>query len=133
MIDNVVRVFKWRLLLLAHSIYRDLAAEKIALILKHCHVTVNPTIKLSEEQERRLKGYLSGKLEFESAHDAAYLAVLNELAKRQELDDIDNKHLIGIIARVVQGKPLDEVANILEVPVDEAQGIVDEGIRELLK
>jgi len=133
LVDSVVRVFKWRLLVSAHSIYRDLAAEKIALILKYCNVGFKPDIKLSLEQERRLEKYLSGELEFETVHDSVYLATLVKLAETVDYSMLSDRELTGIIARVIQGKPLDEVASILGVSVDEAHEIVDNAIKRILK
>lgn len=130
-VEEAVRAFKWRLLVSAHSVYRDLAAEKLAMMLKHMDVSVKPPIGLSDEQLRRLEAYLRGEVEYESAHDAIYLATLRRLAE-SGVPPLPDGHLVAIVARVIQGKPLDEVSSIVGLPPERVAELVNEALRMML-
>ena len=132
---QAVKALKLRLLLSGHSIYRDLAAEKIAQILLHTPHTVEYRVPLTQEQRHRLELYLAGRLEYESAHDAVYPTVVSCLASLPgpRLSEVlGEEGLTALVARVVQGKPVDEVASILRKGLEEARRLVDEAVQALL-
>ncbi len=135
-VERAAKALKLRLLLSGHSIYRDLAAEKIAQLLLHNPYPVDYEIPLTKEQRRRLEEYLSGGLEYEAAHDALYPAIISTLA-RTPGDTLSRllgeEGLVAVIARVVQGKPLDEVAAILREDPGSAAELVDRSARHLLR
>lgn len=119
---------KERLLEAASSIYRDLAAEKVLALLtlwspcpyKAC---------LSRGQEARLHMYLQGGLDLEQAMDAA--AKVLRRAYMETRPEPTRGHLLAI-ARVIQGKPWDEVARIAGLPIEEAMRELDEVLRRIL-
>ncbi len=116
--------FKARLLLASFNVYRDLAAEKIARILRDVKVKAPVKVEVSPEQEERLELFLEGRLEYESAADALYAAAVNLLS--MEEPPLGLEDLVVIVARTLQGKPLPDVASALGVSLEEAKRRVRE-------
>ena len=135
--DKVVRkassVLRARLLLAGHSVYRDLAAEKIAAMIRF---TEPHPLKLGtpEWSSERLDMYFSGEIDMEQAMDIIYPLVVSRLSNMSsdELAKLSDTELVAVIARLIQGKPLNEVATLLGVNVSEAHNIVDGAVRKLL-
>lgn len=119
-----------KLLYAGSSVYRDLAAEKLALLLEASEPT-DPPLGLTPQQSRMIKLFMEGGIEAEQAIDGLVIAVAKALAARRPLP-LQGKELIAVIARVVQGKPYNEVASILGVTQDEAVEIVNSALRKLL-
>ncbi len=130
-VSEALKAFKLRLLLSSHSIYRDLAAEKITLILLSSKESVSVDMHLTSEQKRRLNLYLQGRVEYETAHDAIFLAVINKLARTKD-PGLDKQKMTAITARVLQGKTIDETASIIGIDVEKTRVIIDESIKTLL-
>ncbi len=131
-VEQAARIFKKRLLLSAHNIYRDLAVEKIARILKSLNIQVDMGIRLLDEDLVRLEKYYQKETLYETVHDVLFKLTLMVLASRKE-PPIRNRYLFAVVARTLQGKPLEEVAKILGISKVEAEHIVDEAHRMIVK
>lgn len=127
------RALRLRLLLSSSSIYRDLAAEKLAVLIPATEALDNPPIGLTGEQSARLRRYLTEELDYEQASDAVFAAVASCLARRDPPFSQGAREWVAVVARILQGKPLDEVARILGVGGEEAKGYVDRGVKALLE
>lgn len=130
-VENTIKLFKRHLLLSASTVYRDLAAEKIALTLSSSRVNVELGICLDEIDVERLRKYLERKRLHESVYDSIHKAVLLYLA--QSSFNLDSRELIAVIARSLQGKSMSEVAKILDVSSEEALRIVDKAYRMIVE
>ncbi len=129
-LERAARSMLLRLLLSGSSVYRDLAAEKMAALIE-AMPPAEPRLGLTEEQERMLRLYLAGEVDIEQAMDAVYIQVVRSLASKRPLP-LSGRELVAVIARVVQGKPINEVASILSSGIDEAAAIVDRAVKRLI-
>jgi len=120
-----------KLLTAAASVYRDLAAEKVAELLGAAE-PVEPWLPLLPHQERGLSLYLEGRVEAEQVMDAVWAATVNALASRRPLP-LAGRELVAVIARIVQGKPYSDVAAILGVAQEEAVETVNSALRRMLR
>ncbi|KSW11466.1 hypothetical protein CF15_01020 [Pyrodictium occultum] len=107
-----------KLLLSSHSVYRDLAAEKIAAMLERLP-RVEPPVSLARGQARRLCLYLRGALEAEQAMDALYLAAVIALSRPRGVERLRGSLLVLAVARLLQGKPPDEAAEAAGLGLEE--------------
>ena len=131
-VEEASRAFRLRLLISGHSIYRDVAAERIPTLIEATTPTDAP-LALTEEQEKRLKAFLDGQLDYEQAHDAVYIAVTRLLARQNPTElGLDPQEAAAIVARVVQGKPLNDVASIIGKNIEEAHKLVVYALRRVL-
>ncbi len=128
---RVLESFKARILVSSQSIYRDLSAEVLSRILSSLDVSCRLKIKLLPEQLERIEKYCKGELEYETVHDAVYLAVINKLCRINKLD-LEEKELIALTARVLQGKTVRDTASILHVSDDEAIRIINDVVRKIV-
>lgn len=131
LLTQASRALRLRLLLSSSSIYRDLAAEKLVLLIPSSEPLGVDVMMLTEDQLRRLEAFRENLLDYEQASDAVYAAIVNKLARITK-PDIDMKEFTALIARVIQGKPLNEVAEIIGVSESEARIIVNNAIRRIL-
>ncbi len=120
-----------RLLEAAPSIYRDVSAETMALLLSvdptGCRHPGNP---LSPGMKARLEAYQAGGLELEQAFDAVSRVARVVLAGRGH--GLGEKEAQALAARVLQGKTVSDTAYILGTGEEEASRIVDRALRKLL-
>ncbi len=130
-VEEALREFKVRLLTCLMSVYRDLSAEVVASVLKSIRVSVSMRIELTRNQEKRLEMYLNRRILLESAMDAIYLATLKKLCESPSVN-LNFSELVAVIAYVLQGKPLDDVAAALRADIETAKATVDRAVRKLL-
>ena len=132
-VERASSSLRLRLLLSGQSIYRDLAAEKIPLILSATH-PAEPRLGLTVEQEERLQLFLRGLVDYEQASDPVFLETARCLSGStpDELG-LTWRETVALVARVVQGKPLNEVASILGVGLEEAWRLSVEAARKAIR
>jgi tRNA(Met) cytidine acetyltransferase len=125
--------FRLRLLLSLQSIYRDVAAEKVVALLRATTPSRAQVFNITEEQRLRLRNFLEGRIGYEQASDAVYAYIVNCLAERN-LDELGlgEREAVALVARVLQGKPLDEVSDIVGVDAKEADRMVAEAARSVV-
>ncbi len=131
-IEEALKIFKKRLLLSAHNIYRDLALEKIGRIIVAINVEADIGMRLTDDELRRLKIYYNGGLLYESVQDVLYKAVLVFFAKNRKLP-FSNNELLVIVGRTLQGKALSEITRILGLGKREIEEIVEKMHRRISK
>jgi len=107
-----------RLVLAAHTVYRDLAAEKTVEILSAtARPAAPPRLEPGPGGAARLRDCALNRLDPEQAMDALYLAyasrVISEGPGR-------GPEAVYLVARLLQGKPHDEAARIAGLGEDEA-------------
>ncbi len=120
-----------RLLEAAGSIYRDVSAETLTLLLSQRPAScMHPGNPLTRGMASRLEAYLAGGLGLEQAFDAVSRRVREVLAGAPLPGS--GREGLALVARVVQGKTLSDTAYVLGVGEDEAAGLVDEAVRRLL-
>ena len=129
-LEEAARELRLRLLFSAHGVYRDLAAEKIAALLRALP-SVEPLGGLTPGQRRRLCMHLQGLVEAEQALDALYLAAAIALSRREAAKRLSERRLLLAVARLLQGKPPDEAAEIAGIPVRQLAGEL-RGLAEFL-
>jgi len=111
------------------SIYRDLAAETVATILPATGSPVEPsTGPPPSYMAGRLEACVGGEVDAEQAWDPLVIGA-KCLVERRGLDWIPEKLRVFLVARVLQGKPLDEAAEIAGVPLGEAVKVQAEACR----
>ena len=120
-----------KLMLAGSSVYRDLAAEKMVMLISASPPS-RPPLGLTDAQKRMAMLYIEGKVEMEQAMDAVLILVVKALSTIRPIP-LDDREIVAAVARVIQGKPLNEVANILGVTVSKAQEIVDSAVRKLVE
>jgi tRNA(Met) cytidine acetyltransferase len=118
-----------KLLLAAHMVYRDVAAEKLAKLLR---LTTPTTIRLELGDLSGIRAYLSGVVEHEQVFDSIYLLVLHKLAKGCERI-LDDKMLILLVAHILQGKPLGEAAELAGLTLEDAVDKLRYTVKTLLE
>ncbi len=125
------RGFRARLLLSSQSIYRDVAAEKMPLLLSSSE-PLEYSLPVTVDQARRLELFLQGSIDYEQASDPVYLASVSCLARKgfEELG-LSGREAVAFTARVLQGKPLNDVAEIIGAGVEEASRIVTVAARRV--
>lgn len=132
LVETLTRLFKRLLLLSSVSVYRDLAAEKIALILSYSNVDVRLGLCLDDLDVKRLRMYLEHKgLLHESYYDSIHKAVLLYLSKRDI--KLDMNELTAIVARSIQGKGIGEVAKILNTCREKASTLLENVYRKIVE
>ncbi len=131
-VENAARAFRYRLLLTLSTTYRDLPAE-IATLMLSTHLPLpKPPLQLTKEQLRRLEKLAEGSLDVEAVSDAAYVLTVDYIAVKGSLD-LEKRMAIAVVARILQGKSLDDVAAMLSTSRDEVREIVRRGIVELYR
>ncbi len=131
-VEAASSAFRLRLLLSAHSIYRDVAAEKIPLLIESAAPARAP-LALTPEQAERLRMALEGVVDYEQASDAAFIAVVACLASKGPLSaGLTAEEAAALAARVLQGKPLDDVAAVLGSTPHQASEVAVRALRKLL-
>ncbi len=132
LIEEALKIFKKKLLLSAHNIYRDLALEKIGRILASLNVEADIGMKLTDDELRRLEIYYNEGLLYESVQDILYKTVLIFFAENKRLPFSDNELLV-IVGRTLQGKTLNEIARILGLKKQRVEEIVEKTHRKISK
>jgi tRNA(Met) cytidine acetyltransferase len=112
-----------RLLLAASTTYRDLPAEVLTAMLKLKLPPARPPLEPTAEQLSRLERLARGELDVEATTDALLAAAV---ARTIELGflPLDGAEAVAFVARVLQGKNLEDVASMLKLPAHEARAIV---------
>jgi len=132
-VDRVLRRFTRHLLLTLHSIYRDVAAENIADIIIAATglgkvLGIGPSL---EEVRHALQVLETDREHLEQVASTIYLAALSSLpgsATRLARDE-----LVALTAYILQGKPLNDVANILGLPLHATREKIAQAATKLLK
>ena len=132
-LDVVLNRFKSHLLWSLHVVYRDLAVEKIHKVLSSLTPTSSSRVGLclTKDDLSRLKAYLEYKGLHESYYDVLHKLVLISLAEGVKV--LDEKEELAVIARSLQGKPINDVASILGLGVDEVKELVEKAYKKLAK
>jgi len=126
--------FRVRLLLSLQSIYRDVSAERIPLILEATQPSTTKPLSPTEDMRRRLALFLEGAIDLEQAFDAVWASTVNCLASRSPSDlQLTREEAVALTARILQGKPLNDVAYILSTSAEEAHKLSSSAARILLK
>lgn len=124
--------FRLRLLLSARSIYRDVAAERIPTLLEATAPAEAP-VSLTPEQSERLERFLAGSIDYEQADDAVFIALVRLLAREPPSRlGLTPREAAAVVARVIQGKPLNDVASIAGASAEEAGSLVAGALRRIL-
>ncbi len=132
LVAEAERRARLRLLLAGQAVYRDLPAEIVADILAQDPLlATRPPIQPEPWQVEELRGFLEGRLDHEAAWHVIWPLSVALLASRGAR--LERRRLVALVARVVQGKPLSEVAAILGVGREEAFRLVEEALRLLLE
>ena len=132
-VDRALRHFTRHLLLTLHSIYRDVAAENIADIIMAATrlgkvLSIEPSL---QEVRHALQVLETGKEHLEQVTSTIYLAALSSLpgsATRLARDE-----LVALTAYILQGKPLNDVANILSLPLHATREKIAKAATKLLQ
>ncbi len=124
--------FTRRLILLSPSIYRDLDAETLLSLLEPSPRCPSITLSMSPNEKYRLELFLEGRIGYEQAMDAIWLAIANEILLGNWPPSIGGTELLLVAARVLQGKPLDDAARIAGVPLGVAAERLEEALRAVL-
>ncbi len=134
---NILAEFRYRLVLAASSVYRDLPAEEIVDILKNCGYDETSSNEmelkslLTNNQVYRLKAFLGSRLHIESVQDTLLL-LLAKAAYKCCLSLLDRKQILAMVFIVAQGKPLWEAYNIRELKDENIEALIRDGTRLLL-
>ena len=122
---------KLRLLLGLHDVYRDLPSEYAVEALRSlADVRCRFDVELSPGQSRRLELFLAGRVRYEAASDAVYLLAVKRMCSGWFPSQ--HQEALAIVSRVLQGKPMDDVASLLRTSIERAQRIVEEAARRLV-
>ena len=125
------RRMRLRLLLAGQSVYRDLPAELVARLLSiEPLLSTRAPLLLEDWQVEELTAFVRGRLDHEAAWASVWQALVSYLSSHGL--NLDEEHGVALAARLVQGKPLNEVAAILGVERREAARLVDEAARLLV-
>ena len=122
---------KRRLLEAAPLLYRDLAAEKIAQLVSNtpkCRAT-KPVLSLDEEH--RLAIYLDKKIELEQVVEVVRRYTVYSLLVDPPRST--SRELVAAIAYIIQGKPIDEVAEVLSLDISSTKKIVNKYATYILR
>ena len=121
--------FRARLILAAHTVYRDLAAEKIVEILSATKTPRDPPLlQPSPSMLSRLEECADGRLDPEQAIDAMFLAYASTLLQARVEPSAETVYLV---ARLLQGKPHDEASRLAGLGEEEAYQALREACRRL--
>ncbi|BEP18424.1 hypothetical protein PYJP_17760 [Pyrofollis japonicus] len=130
-VKELVEAFTRELLLAAHILYRDVSAEKIASILESIKEQ-EPilSIPITSDDEARLQKVLRDPEKLEHAAYAAYALLVSLLPRAASMLGLDE--LVSLVAYLLQGKPLNEVADILGASIVETRAKIVKALRKLL-
>ncbi len=124
-----------RLVLAAHVVYRDVAAERLAEALASMAryargALPSPPGRAALERALRVLE-TRGREKLESVTHIVYAAAAYLLPGAAA--ELPREELVAVTAYVLQGKPLNEVADALGKPAEEAAGVVLEAAKRLLR
>ncbi len=132
MLAEAERRARVKLLVAGQTVYRDLPAEVLSEVLRVEPLLSKPlSMALEDWQERELRRFLEGRADHEAVWDSVWAAVVSVLAARSL--SLTGRHGLALVARIVQGKPLSEVAALLGVDRSVASRLVDEAARGILR
>ncbi len=130
-IAEAERRMRLRLLIAGQSVYRDLPAELVAEMLSvEPLLASEPPYRLEDWQVAELEAFAEGRLDHEAAWASVWQAIVYHLAS--EPLALEDGMSVALAARLVQGKPLSEVAAILGVDRREAARLGDDAARLLV-
>jgi tRNA(Met) cytidine acetyltransferase len=123
-----------KLVTAAHAVYRDLAAEKLATLLR---LTDRERLVAGwaldwAEADRLLPAYFNGLVEHEQVFDTIHALTTASLLSGGE-ERLDNRELILVAAHILQGKPLGEAAEYAGVTVEDAVDMLRNAVKKLLE
>ncbi len=132
-VNRAIRGFTKHLLLALHSIYRDVAAENIADIIMAATslgkaLSIEPSL---EEVRHALQVLETDKEHLEQVASTIYLAALSLLPG--SATRLAREELVALIAYILQGKPLNDVANILGLPLHATREKIAQAVTKLLQ
>ena len=134
-IVKAAKAFLHRLLFSLPTIYRDLPAETVAHILYEQPrlPSLKPLVNLPPEAVRRLEAYVEGKVDYEAVWDVVFAATINIILLEGGRLPIESwRERVAYIARVLQWKPVSDVARIVGVDEREVHRLVDDVGRMLV-
>jgi len=135
-IVKAAKIFLHRLLLSLPTVYRDLPAETLAHILYE-QPPLPPSrqlINIPSEALHRLEAYVEGKVDYEAVWDMVFAITINiVLLEGGKLPIESWRERVAYIARILQWKPISDVAHIVGVDEREAHKLVDELGRMLVE
>ncbi len=134
LVTEAASEFARRLLASLPTTYKTLPASTVAAILtmQAPLPPQPPTAKLSKGQQRRLSMYLSSQLDYESASDAVYLAVVNKLLELGFKSPLSPEDTLLLVARVLQGHSLHDVASWLRTSEEEVNERLRRAVQNLI-
>ena len=133
-IVGAAKAFLYRLLFSLPTVYRDLPAETIARILYEQPrlPQLKPVVDLPPEAVRRLEAYIKGEVDYEAVWDVVFAATINTILLQGGRLPIESwRERVAYVARVLQWKPVSDVARIVGVNEREAHRLVDDVARAL--
>ncbi len=135
MVEIANREFRWKLLNSLHDTYRDLETE-VALMILRRREPIIPDYKprLTKIQQDRLWIYSFGPMTYEAACDIMYeLAKAYWIISEDKRPDLGDRKEYILVAKVLQGKSWDKVADELRIRRVRVMEEVKEIARIMLK
>ncbi len=121
-----------RLVLAGQAVYRDLPAEVVAEMLSIEPLIVSRLpLGLEDWQARDLEEFIRGYADHEAVWHAVWPVVASILVSRSM--GLEGRAGIAVVARLVQGKPLSEVAAITGMGREEVFRLIENSLRVLLE
>jgi len=113
-----------------------LPAETVARILYEQPrlSRLKPVVDLPPEAVRRLEAYVEGEVDYEAVWDVVFAATINTILLQGGRLPIESwRERVAYVARVLQWKPVSDVARIVGVSEREAHRLVDDVARALVE
>jgi tRNA(Met) cytidine acetyltransferase len=131
LVKELIEVFTRELLLAAHILYRDVSAEKVASILASMREQEPVlSIPVTSDDKAKLQKALQNPEKLEQVAYAAYALLISLLPRAASA--LKDAELVSLVAYLLQGKPLNEVADILGTSIPETRVKIVKSLRKLL-
>ncbi len=127
-IDKAVNMFLHYIWFTSHIFYRDLASEKLSMIIKYLREKGYNGIIDKKYMYKRIEKVLSNEIPLDTVLDIVIHHV--DKIRVEELNDTEQ---LVFTARILQGKTIPEITEILHKPINKTTQIYQETIRKVLE
>ncbi len=131
--ENIVFLFKRKLVFASSSVYRDLQAEVLMEAIDSVSKYVFQNVfTVNSRDFEKLREYVEGKISYhEHVFEIAFMLVAKSVMENK-FNMLGRREKLALIMRFLQGKPLNTLAEVLLIPQNRVEDVIRESLRKLM-